>query len=153
MTIAEKLTKIAEDMQVVYDAGKDAAVLSGTVSFTNASKTLTIDGLPAAPKQINIYSLSAVTPEDDNYYFVRGLDYDADGFYFGGGTVKLLACLWLAVTNTVSETSAANGSINEKANKNYNIFSYDNGKFTIQLQSNNKYHFGENYTYRWTAVF
>lgn len=153
MAIAEKLTKIAEDMQKVYDAGKAAAVMLGETSFNEANKTLIISGLPAAPKRFNLYALSAVSPEDDDYYFIRGLDYDAEGFYFDGGNQKVMACLWLATSTNASTNSAANGSIAERINNNYKIFTYDNGTFTVKLQSNNKYYFGENYTYRWTAVF
>lgn len=153
MAIAEKLKTVAENMQAIYDAGKNTAVMLGEVSFNEANKTLIISGLPAAPKRLNLYALSAVSPQDDDYYFVRGLDYEAEGFYFDGGNQKVMACLWLATSTNTSTNSAANGSIAERINNNYKIFTYDNGTFTIKLQSSNKYYFGENYTYRWTAVF
>ena len=154
MSIAEKLTDIAQNMQKVYDAGKANAVMIGETSFNAATKTLTITGLPAAPKRMNIYSCSNFEPTDDSEYFIRGLDYDADGFYYNESTSnKVLACLWLCVTANVSNYNALNASVYERVNTNNGIFTYDNGTFTIKMQSTNKYYFGENYTYRWTIVF
>lgn len=153
MSIAEKLITVQENVSKVYEAGKEKAVLSGVVSFTDMSKTLAINGLSAPPKSVNIFACSAVSPTDDNQYFIRGLDYEAEGFYYGTSTQKMVACLWLATTKNISDTAAANGSISERINNNYNILSYADGTFTIRLQENNKYYFGENYTYRWTVVF
>lgn len=153
MSISDKVLQLKTDFDEVYEAGKSSAVLTGVTSLTEATKTLIITGLPAAPKQINIYASTAESPTSDEQYFIRGLDYEADGFYYGTGTVKVVACVWLAVSENVSNTNAGNGSITEKQNNNNNIFSYENGTLTIKMVSTNKYYFGENYTYRWTIVF
>ena len=136
-----------------YNEGKASATLSGITSFTEATKTLVITGLPAEPKKINMYSSMAIAPTDDNQYFIRGLDYEAEGFYYGTSTLRVMAAVWLSVSKNVSNTAAGNGSISEKHNNQYNIFSYANGTLTIKMMSTNSYYFGENYTYRWTIVF
>lgn len=156
MNIAKKLQTIAENEQKVYEAGKKAATLSGTTSFTDTTKTLTITGLPEVPKQMNIYASNYNNPTTEAQNFIRGLDYVAEGFYSGTSTTKVLAFVWLNMARTDTNTNGAgNGSINEKKATEYNIFSYDedSGTFTINLQPDNTYYFGENFTYNWTIIF
>ena len=153
MSIAEKLQTIAENEQKVYDAGKSSAVMSGTITFTNTTKVMTITGLPSKPKELNMVSTVATFPTDDNQYFIRGLDYYAEGFTLGTSSSKIVSSLWLIVNENVSATGAANGSISERIASKNNVFTFENGTFTIDLSYNSLYFFGENYSYKWTAVF
>lgn len=152
MSIAEKLQTIAQNEQRVYDKGfedgKSSATMSGTISFTNATKILTITGLSSVPKEFNLYAAKTTIPTDDTQCFIRGMDYDEEGY----GTPKKIAALYLIVNQSISATMAAIGAITEKQNSNNNIFTFVDGVFTIDLSYHDKYIFGENFTYNWTAV-
>lgn len=129
------------------------ATMSGTITFTNATKIMTITGLPSIPKELNIMALTTTIPPTDNEYWIRGLDYYKDGFSFGTSTMKMLASIWFGASKNISPTASANGSISEKISNNNNVFSFENGTFTINLTYNEVYYFGENFSYKWTAIF
>ena len=157
MSIAEKLQTIAENEQRVYNSGfeegKAYASMSGTITFTDATKIMTITDLPSAPKKLNLYSLSTTVPTDESKQYIRGFDYIADGINLVGSSTKVLGFLWLRVSTAVSATATASGSISENvANKN-NIFVFNNGTFTIDFSYHPNFIFGDSYTYKWDAIF
>lgn len=153
MSIAEKLQTITENEQRVYDAGKSSAVMSGTITFTDAAKALSITGLPSLPKELNIYSMSTAIPTDNSKYYVRALDYIADGFSLAGSSAKIMGFLWLRVSTEISATATGSSSVSEKTANQNNIFIFENETFTIDFSYNPTFTFGEGYTYRWTATF
>lgn len=137
----------ADKIGEVYDAGYNSAVREGTVTFTETSKILSISGLPSEPKELHLLAFNAYTPTNDNDAFVGALNYIRDGFSYGG-TAKIKAAVWLRLN-----AGAANGSIAEKIANQNNVFKFENGAFEIDLTYSTKYCFGENYTYKWTAIF
>ena len=54
MTIAEKLTTIAENMQKVYDAGKPQYIYIGTVGFDNWRTETTVDSLVPIKHELGV---------------------------------------------------------------------------------------------------
>ena len=144
-----------------YDAGYEdgktegynSAVKEGTITITGASRILSISGLPSIPKELHLLGLIATTPTDDNDYFVGSLSYFKDGFNYGTSTAKIQAAVWLRTTLNVSAMGGANGSIAESTADRRNVFTFENGTFTIDMSYHNHYTFGENYTYKWTAIF
>ena len=163
MSIADKLQTIAENEQRVYNSGYEkgkaegggnSAVLEGTITIFENTKSFSITGLPKAPKTLNLIAYSAAAPLSDEIKWIRGLDYVADGFYYGSSTNnKVFACLWLAVTANVSANGASNASLYERNVNNENLITFGNGTFTLKTRESSDYYFGENLTYRWIATF
>ena len=156
MSIAEKIIRAKTDYNEVFEAGvaegkkQSATILSGEITTTDFSKTLIISGLPSAPIKFNLYANVYQLPEDDNTFYIRGLDYEAGGFDYY--TTQSVGFVWLATTINASATNSANGQISVNDNANYNIFSYTDGTFTIKMKPANRFYFGKNFTYRWTAI-
>lgn len=152
MSIAEKLITIAENEQRVYDAGYNSAVKEGTITITENTKELKIEGFPKAPKTFNLCAKQGSNPTTDDVYYVRGLDYIADGI-MNAGSNKLLACLWITTSTNVYDSGFVVGSITESVSDKENLIAFENGTFTIKLRSNNYQYYGENFTYHWIATF
>ena len=129
------------------EEGYNSAFKTGTVTFTETSKILSISGLPSEPKELHLLAFNAYTPTNDNDAFVGALNYIRDVFSYGGNA-KIKAAVWLR-----TNTGAANGSVAEKIANQNNVFKFDNGVFDIDLTYSAIYCFGENYTYKWTAIF
>lgn len=142
----------ADKIGEVYDAGYNSAVKEGTITIAENTKELKIEGLPKAPKTFNLVAQFASQPKTDDVYLVRGLDYIADGIATSG-TVKLLASLWLLTSTNVYNSGFLMGQILSTYNNNENLITFENGTFTIKMSAANKVHYGENFTYRWTATF
>lgn len=135
-----------------YEDGYSNAVKEGTITITGASKTLSISGLPREPKELHLLGLTANTPEDERR-FVGSLNFIKDGFSYGG-TATIQAALWLRVKQDDNNvTGASNGSVAKAVADRNNIFTFENGIFTIDLSYHNSYTFGDNYTYKWVATF
>ena len=79
---------VNEVYEAGYENGYNSAVLSGTITVLENTKTLSISGLPKAPKELNLLSLNTTSPTNDNQYFIRGMDYDANGFFYGTSTLQ-----------------------------------------------------------------
>ena len=153
MSIADKLVTIAENEQKVYKAGYDSAVKEGTITILETTKELKIEGLPKAPKTLNLLATTIGDLKDysEDTFLVRGLDYLAEGYYQGNSTSKRLANLWI-----VNKTgNGASASILEKntIENNKNLITFENGVFTFGISGSNAYYFGTNFTYKWIATF
>ena len=180
MSIADKLQTIAENEQRVYDAGYEkgydkgmefgndlgqqmgyqaglkegynSAVKTGTITITEVAQTISISGLPNAPKELHILSFNADAPPNDEQYYIGCLNYLKDGFSYGG-IARILGALWLRTSLNATSNGAANGSIAERVANNNNVFTFENGTFTIDVSYQAKYYFAENTSYKWTAIF
>lgn len=151
MSIADKLVTIAENEQKVYKAGYDSAVKEGTITILDTTKELKIEGLPKAPKTLNLLATTIGNlgqfPED--YYFVRGLDYFADGYYQGNSTQKRLLNLWL-----VSATGqGGNSTISEANATSDKLITFENGVLTLKNRESTPYYYGKDFTFKWIATF
>ncbi len=144
----------ADKVEEVFDAGYNSAVKEGTITILENTKELKIEGLPKAPKTLNLIAYNANTPPNDDIQWIRGLDYIADGFSFGTSTVKILACTWLATTrNYIGNGGSSNGSISERNNNQLNLITFNDGTFTIKVREDSTQYYGENFTYKWIATF
>lgn len=146
-----------EGMQEGYNLGLEEgynnAVKEGTITVLGTPKELRIEGLPKAPKTFCLIGCNqSLPPSGGNVvYWVRGLEYLADGFVMQESGSKITAMTWLSLATDFANTGGGNASIPE-INKD-KVFKFENGTFIIDLNIYSVMCFGENFTYRWIATF
>lgn len=157
MSIAEKLVTITENEQKVYNKGFEngysGAVREGTITVLGTPKELRIEGLPKAPKAFSLLGCNQSLPPSGGsvVYWVRGLEYLADGFVMQESGSKITAMTWLSLAQDIANTGGGNASIPE-VNKD-KVFKFENGTFIINWNIYSVMYFGENFTYKWIATF
>ena len=132
---------------------EEPSVLRGIITLTEKSRILTIEGLPKAPKELNLMCLSPKIPTDTNEYNIYAIDYYAEGFTLGTSNIKRVASITSTVHKDVSSNYYSNTTINESVQIETNMFLFENGIFKIDFSNTSKLYFCENFSCKWTVVF
>ena len=135
------------------EVGYNSAVREGTITVIGTPKELRIEGLPKAPKTFCLIGCNQSLPPSGGsaVYWVRGLEYLADGFIMQESGTKITAMTWLSLAQNIANTGGGNASIPE-VNKD-KVFKFENGTFIIDWSIYSIMYFGENFTYKWIAIF
>ena len=144
----------ADKVEEVFEAGYNSAVREVTITILEITKELKIEGLPKAPKTLNLLATSTgkLTQFPEGYKLIRGLDYFADGYFQGStSSSKRLANLW----TIMSTGTAGSSSILEKDNveNNKKLIDFENGVFTFKITESNTCYYGKDFTFKWIATF